>query len=216
MKRPTMVCLLALAACSVVSAQSVGWSSIILAPGTQTNSPNATLQLSGFMTENGTPTPNAVILGPAAVSTSYCWVSAPNFPPSAHSFSMNLSVDGLPGQPLILAATITPGQFICGGFAGAPCATGPFFPNAIPTGSGQYHLDAQPIGIIDSIGSLGGLNVQLDGTGTLGLGLSFPFSSSAPWGTGHVALQALVLDPSAAAGYTFSAAFSLVDWQFFF
>jgi len=201
---------------SVVTAQNPGYAVVIPAPGTQQNSPNASLLSSGYMTENGAPSPNSTILGPASPSTSLCWVSGPNLPPSNQVFTQTLTVTGLPGQPLILAATFTLGQFICGGFAGAPCATGPYFPNAIPTPFGQYHLDFPPIGIIDSVGVLGGVNLTLDAAGQLGFTISYPFSNTAPWGTGHVTFQGLVLDPAAPLGYTFTAACSIVDWQFFF
>lgn len=219
--KPTSLVVLGLAALATAAIGQYSYTVYIPAPGSQTNGPAASMVLSGGIADPSTPQVSQALLTAAGGSATLAWVIQASIPaPGPSTVFLTGSLGGGAGAPLALAVSFVPGGIFCGGFAGWPCATGPYLPSSVVTPGGIYHLtdlSNPPFLLWDGIGL--GLNpappASLDSSGTFPLAGQFPVGVPAPQGTGHYAFQAVMLDPGSAAGFRFTAALTIQHWDFY-
>jgi len=208
-----LACLLAVAL--PVSAQ-ITPTAVFPTQGTQHNTAAAALTVSGtFQAPGNIPSANLSILAAGSPSTTVCHRSfgSTTFP-VVGSWNLAGQVNGAPGSAIAVAVEIMPGSFFCGGFAGAPCMTGPLLLASSPTPLGTLHLTPNMQIILDGLwgtapaASLGaGGTFPLSGTGTI----NTVTNGGAEY---HFAVQAAVADPTAPGGVSLTACMTAAQWVF--
>lgn len=208
------VALILMLASALAPAQPPGAAAIPSA-GSQANSAAATLAVtvSAPMIAGGLP-----ILGPGSVSTTYAWslgfvtCGPGGFPActiGGGPLPYTASVAGAPNQPLAIAMASTPAVPMTLPF-------GSYLMANVATAFGQLHLPGVPTILLDGIGlGLGPAAAANTGaTGTLVLPAGqIPLGQGANGGSPDFAFQALVGDPTSAAGFTLSATMTTAHHQ---
>jgi hypothetical protein len=216
-RSPSVPICLAVLLASTAAQVPVTQTAVFPSPGSQLNSPGASLHVTAVVQSPGeAPSPLVTVLSPGSLSSTLAYVSfgSTTFP-APGSMTLSGSLNGTSGAPFTLGLSIVPGSTFCGGFAGWPCMTGPLLFNTIPTPFGLYHLTTSPIIVLDGIGGSAPPGF-LDGNGT------FPLSATGVVNTVtnggfefNLAVQAAVLDPSALSGLTLSACLTVNQWVFY-
>ncbi len=202
---------------SICSAQGLQSS---LIPGGQPNLPGASLA-ADVVYSNGPINYSGNLISPTGASTTFHAVTATGMP-ILLPWNVNLTVTlgGAPNAPFALAVSVIRTPFACGSPTTIQCASIPYAPNTLATPFGTYHLtDAAnpPVLLFDGLGI--GLNPApastLDSQGNLGVVGGYqlggvPIVQNSP---GHVAMQALMMDPTSPAGVRLSAALVVAHWE---
>ncbi len=202
---------------SVCSAQGLLTSVV---PGGQLNSSGASLA-ADVVYSNGPINYSGNLISPTGASTTFHAITATGMP-ILLPWNVNLTVTlgGAPNAPFALAVSVLRTSIACGSSTTIPCASIPYAPNTLSTPFGTYHLtDAAnpPILLFDGLGI--GLNPApasvLDSQGNFGVigGYQLGGVPTVPNSPGHVAIQALVMDPTSPAGVRLSAALVFAHWE---
>lgn len=185
--------------------------------GSQGNSANAALTVGGLFQAPGHP-PSATGTYLTSASTSSITVCHQSYGsttfPAPGMWSLGGAVLGLPNSPIAVAVEVVPGGFICGGFAGWPCMTGPQLFASTPTVAGTVHLSSNLSFILDGIWG-GAPPAFLGSNGTYSLSGTGVIDTLTNGGNEyHFAVQAAVADPTAPAGVTLTACLTASQWVF--
>lgn len=173
-------------------------------PGSQANQIGAALVIQGNLIINGAPaSPFSTVLDVRQESVTAPW-SLQSLPGAVVEMNLQGRVETGGFQPFTLAVSITPGVFPGSNFL-------PWMPSSVNVpGLGIYHLGAMPLPLLDGIGVLGPAHplAVTDGTGM------FPLNGLVNLNQpDHIAIQGLLLDPSAMSGLRFTAALSIPKHQ---
>lgn len=186
-------------------------------PGSQQNTPGASLELSGTAQAPGSAASALTpITQPFSFSSTLAYecFGSTTFP-SPGTLGLSGAIRGLPNRPFLLAFAVTPGSTMCGGFAGWPCLTGPMLFSNLTTPYGQYHLGPNLQVILDGIGGTAPPGV-LDASGNFPLSATLPVDTVTNGGFEYsIAIQGLVLEPNSSAGFRLTAATTVAQWVFY-
>ena len=122
-------------------------------------------------------------------------------------------LEGIPYQPLALGLSVLPAGLSCGGSTGTSCLAGgsPF--NNQLTPYGRYHLTPTPEILFDGISASHPHPAALDMNGQFSLNGTMAIDTVSNGGSERrLAIQAIVVDPSAPGGLTLSACLNLDQW----
>ncbi len=189
---------------------------IIPNAGSQANSPAAGLVLFGNIPSLALPS-GFTIIDTSGVSATLVWTVVGAFGPTPlETLILSGSVDGAPNMPLALGVSLSqtpsPSCSLSGG--GPSCPPGTILLGNTASPFGLYHLTSVPFLIYDGIGGTApaattGASGSFNVAGALAIGGANPAT------TYHMAFQALVADPTAAAGHRLTAAFTIAQWIIF-
>lgn len=189
---------------------------LFASPGSQVNTLAATLVGGGtFQAPGHLPSPNQTILGPGSLSSTMCHESFGSTTyPAPGAWSLTGQVIGVPGSPIAVGVEVMPGSFICGGFAGWPCMTGPLLFASTPTTFGTLHLTASRQVILDGIWNTAP-PANLGANGTFPLAGTGVIDTTTNGGLEyHFAVQAAVANPTVPGGVALTACMTASQWVF--